>query len=114
MVRKTIKQSIVKGAKYPTVNGSDILYSSITKPAIDKHRHKTEKKLIILISLSGIVFLNPKAEIAPIRIEAMIMISIHLTNGVRALCSKPHKRKGAKAGHQRRALSILAEGIRLF
>ena len=80
MVRKSINKRNVKGAKYQTLKGSAILYSSITKPAIDKPRQKTEKKLIIFSRLSGIIFLNTKAEIAPIKIKAMIMISMGLAN----------------------------------
>ena len=76
VVRKSINKSNVNGAKYQTVKGSCILCSSITKPAMDKHRHKTEKKLRILSRLSGIIFLKTKAEIAPIKIKAMITNSI--------------------------------------
>jgi hypothetical protein len=90
VVRKSINKSIVKGAKYQTVKGSGILYSSITKPAMDKPRHKTETRLRNLSRLSGIMFLNTKAEIPPIKINVMIIISIRLTNGVRDLSSKPH------------------------
>jgi hypothetical protein len=64
------------GAQYQGLNRSDILYSSIAKPAIDKHKHKTENKLIALTRLSGIVFLNTNAEIAPIKIKARIIVSI--------------------------------------
>lgn len=79
MVRKSINKSIVKGAKIQTVKGRRIRYWSITKPAMNRHRHRTENQLIDLSSFSGIMFLNRKAEIAPIKMNTMIIASIGLT-----------------------------------
>ena len=78
MLRKSINKSIVKGPKYQTEKGRGILYSSITKPATEKHKHKTENKLIILSRFSERTFLNTKAEIAPIKINPIIITSIGL------------------------------------
>ena len=46
---------------------------------MNRDRHKTENQLINLSSFSEIMFLNTKAEIAPIKMNTMIIVSIGLT-----------------------------------
>ena len=45
---------------------------------MNRHRHKTENQLINLSSFSEIMFRNRKAEIAPIKNNTMIIVSIDL------------------------------------